>query len=89
LAQEEDKLINKELIEQKLPCQYWKFKNVFSKAASDILLPHWLYNYKIEIKQSKKNTLSFNPLYQQFIAKLKATKQYLIKHLGKGFIKSN
>jgi len=86
LAQEKDELINKELVEQKLLCQYWKFKDIFSKAASDILLSHWLYDYKIEIEQGKENTLSFSPLYQQSIAELKATKQYLIEHLGKGFI---
>ena len=81
--------MNEELVEQKLPRQYWKFKDVFSKAASNILLPHQLYDHKIEIEQGKENTFSFSPLYQQSIAELKATKQYLIKHLGKGFIKSS
>jgi len=81
--------MDEELVEQKLPHQHWKFKDVFSKAASDILLPHQLYDYKIEIEQGKENTLSFSPLYQQSIAELKAIKQYLIKYLGKGFIKLN
>ena len=89
LAQEEDKLIDKKLVKQKLPHQYWKFKNIFSKTVSNILPPHQLYDYKIEIKQDKENTLSFSPFYQQSIAKLKATKQYLIKHLSKGFIESS
>ena len=40
LALEEDKLINKKLVEQKLLCQHWKFKDVFSKAVSDILPPY-------------------------------------------------
>ena len=79
--------MDKKLVKQKLPHQHWKFKDVFSKTAFNILLPHWLYNHKIEIEQSKKNTFSFSPFYQQSIAKLKATKQYFIKHLDKGFIK--
>ena len=37
LAQKKDELTDKELVKQKLPCQYWKFKDVFSKAVSDIL----------------------------------------------------
>ena len=87
MAQEENEFTNKELVKQKLPHQYWKFKNVFFKTASNILPLYQLYDHKIKIKQGKENTFSFNPLYQQFIAELKATKQYLIKHLGKGFIK--
>jgi hypothetical protein len=35
-----DELTNKELVNQKLPCQYQEFKDVFSKAASDVLPPH-------------------------------------------------
>jgi len=44
--------------------------HVFSKAVFDILLPYQSYNYKIEIKQGKENTLSFSPIYKQSIAKL-------------------
>jgi len=32
--------MDKELVEQKLPNQHWKFKDVFSKAALDILPPY-------------------------------------------------
>ena len=60
---------------------------MFSKTVSNILLPHQLYNYKIEIKLGKEDTLSYNPLYQQSTAKLQAIKQYLINNLDKGFIK--
>jgi len=60
----------KELVEQKLPNQYWKFKDVFSKAALNILPPYRPYNYKIEIDQGKESTLSFSPLYPQSIAEL-------------------
>jgi len=49
LSRQESKLINKELVEQKLPNQYWKFKDVFSKVVSDILPPHQPYNHKIKI----------------------------------------
>ena len=79
--------MDKELVDQKLPLRHQKFKDVFSKAASNILPPYRLYNYKIKIKQGKENTLSFSPLYKQSITKLKVIKQYLINNLGKGFIK--
>jgi len=32
--------MDKELVEQKLPYQYREFKDVFSKAASNMLLPY-------------------------------------------------
>ena len=59
----ESKLIDKELVEQKLPRQYWEFKDIFSKAVSDILPPYQLYNYKIKIEPDKENTLSYSPLH--------------------------
>jgi len=79
--------MDEELVEQKLPYRHQKFKDVFSKAASDILPLYRPYDHKIKIKQGKENTLSFSPLYKQFITKLQATKQYLINNLNKGFIK--
>ena len=55
---------DKELVDQKLPYWYKEFKDVFSKAAFDTLLPYWLYDHKIEIKPDKENTLGFSPLCQ-------------------------
>ena len=74
-------------MEQNLPYEYQKFKNIFSKVVFNVLLPHQLYNYKIKIKPSKEDTLSYSPLRQQFIVKLQAIKQYIINNLGRGFIK--
>ena len=78
--------MDEELVDQKLPYWYKEFKDVFSKTASDILPLYWLYNYKIEIKPDKENTLGFSPLCQQFTAKLQAIKQYIVENLYKGFI---
>ena len=83
----ESKLIDKKLVEQKLPYQYQEFKNIFSKAVSNMLPPHQPYNYKIKIKPDKKSTLSYSSLRQQSTNKLWATKQYFINNLNKGFIK--
>ena len=52
-----------------------------------MLLPYRLYNYKIEIEPDKENTLSYSPLRQQSTNELRATKQYIINNLNKGFIK--
>ena len=87
LAQEKSELIDKELMEQKLPYKYQKFKDVFLKAAFNILPPHRLYDYKIKIKLGKEDTFGYSPLHQQSMAELQATKQYLIDNLDKGFIK--
>jgi len=56
--------MDEELVELKLYHRYLDFKDVFLKAISDILLPHWPYNYKIEIELSKEDTLNYSPLYQ-------------------------
>jgi hypothetical protein len=56
-------LENQELIEQKLPQQYYDFKDVFSKAASDLLAPHWPYDLKIKLEEGKAQGLKFSPLY--------------------------
>ena len=87
LTQEKSKLMDKELVEQKLFYKYQKFKDIFSKAASNILPPYRLYNYKIEIKLDKEDIFNYSPLRQQFTAELQAIKQYLINNLDKGFIK--
>jgi hypothetical protein len=55
--------MDEELVEQKLPHQYQKFKDVFSKTASNVLPLHQLYDYKIEIKPSKKDTFNYSPLH--------------------------
>ncbi len=86
LAQEEDELTDEELVERKLPHQYREFKDVFSKAASDMLPPHRPYDHKIEIEPDKENVLGYTPLREQSIAELQATKQYIVDNLAKGFI---
>ena len=40
-----DDLTDEELVKEKLPRQYREFTDVFSKAASDILLPHRPYDH--------------------------------------------
>ena len=50
-----------------------------------MLPPYRLYDYKIQLEAN--NSLGFSPLYQQTTEELKATKQYLIDNLYKGFIK--
>ena len=54
--------MDEELVEQKLPYRHWKFKDIFSKAASDILPPYQPYDYKIEIEPDKEDTLGYSPL---------------------------
>lgn len=75
---------DEELVERLLPTIYTDYKDAFSKAASDKLPPHRTYDHKIQLEAN--NSLGYSPLYHQSTDKLKATKQYLIDNLDKGFI---
>ena len=70
LNRKKTEFMDEELINQKLPNWYKEFKDVFSKAVSNTLPPHQLYNHKIKIKLDKENTLGFSPFRQQFAAEL-------------------
>ena len=88
LATDQD-LTDEQLIDLKLPAQYLQFKDVFSRTASDTLPPHRLYDHKIELEGEQEAALSYSPLRQQSAEELLATKQYIIEHLGKGYIDSS
>jgi hypothetical protein len=59
----------------------------FSKATLDVLLPYYLYDYKIELEVD--HTLSYKPLYSYSTEELIVLKKYLLENLNKGFIKSS
>ena len=70
-------------VKEKLPHQYWKFAEVFSKAASDQLPLHKdKVDHNIVLKE--ENNLTSSPLYT--LKQLKLVKAYLKDHLKKGFI---
>jgi hypothetical protein len=79
-------LLKVEVKEPFVPDLYIKYINVFLKAASNILPPYRIYNYKIQLKKEVKGNLRYSPLYKITIAKLKAIKKYLLENLDKGFI---
>ena len=85
LAQEE--LSNKELIEQKLLHQFSNYKDIFSKAESNILPLHHLYNLKIELKGNPN--LGYSLLRYYMLEELQVYKQYLVENLSKGFINNS
>src|SRR5438876_2073627 len=78
---------NEKLINQKLPHQYHDLRDIFSKAASDILPLHHKYNLKIKLERD--HNLGFSPLHQYSAEELRACKQYLVENLSKGFIDSS
>jgi transposase InsO family protein len=69
---------------KKLPPQYHKWVDVFSKEASDTLPPSRGYDHHIELEE--RNTLGYSPLYKMSVEELEAAKQYLVDNLRKGFI---
>jgi transposase InsO family protein len=71
-------------IQAKLPAEYERFRDVFSKVASDLLPPHRSYDHKITLEEPLPN--HFSPLYRQSTEELQATKEYLLENLKKGFI---
>jgi RNase H-like domain found in reverse transcriptase/Reverse transcriptase (RNA-dependent DNA polymerase)/Integrase zinc binding domain/Integrase core domain/Retroviral aspartyl protease len=81
---EEDTLEHWEEVRKKLPKEYLPFSDVFSQAASDKLPPSRSYDHRIHLESD--HTLGYSPLWSQTTEELKATKQYLLDNLDKGFI---
>ena len=73
-----------DLIKRKLPGIHRDYADVFSKSESDQIPPHRIYDHKIQLEAPLPN--AFSPLYRQSTEELKATKQYLLENLEKGFI---
>ena len=88
IIQDREELLEdeKELL-VKLPSKYRDYVDVFSKAASNTLPPHRAYDHQIQLEAD--NTIGYSPLYRQTTDELKATKQYLLDNLSKGFIEAS
>ena len=52
---------DEELVKRLLLSIYLSYKDIYLKAASDILPPYYTYNYKIQLETN--NPLGFSPLY--------------------------
>jgi hypothetical protein len=63
---------------------YYDYLNVFSKEASDMLLPAQPYDHKIEL--ITESSIGYYPLYKMSLEELEAAKQYIQENLNKGFI---
>jgi hypothetical protein len=74
----------RERMREKPPSLYEGYSECFSKVASDVLPPHRPYDHKITVE--KDTILGYTPLYNQSTDELRATKQYLLENLDKGFI---
>ncbi len=74
-------------VKAKLPSKYHDYLDVFDRAMTDQLSPHRPYDHKIEL--TGKKTSSRSRLYHMSDYKLQKVKNYLIKHLNKGFISSS
>ena len=86
-----EELMKQELIQQQLPPQYMEFSDVFSKAASDEMPPHWSSDYCIHLKDdsSPEQIIGHGLLYKQSWEELEASWDYIINNLLKGFIGSS
>jgi len=58
----------------------------FEGLKSEALPKHQSWDHEIPLEPGK--TLNFEPIYQQFAAKLQHLKKYIDKNLAKGFIQS-
>jgi hypothetical protein len=88
-----DKLANKdeetrEQILDKLPKEYQKFANVFSKIKNGLLPPHRPIDHKVELLPDAA-PLRAHPLYSMSIDQLIALKEYLTETLRKEWIVPN
>ena len=68
----------------KLPKEYHRFLNVFSKQEADTLPIHCSYDHKIPLEDGKQPT--FGALYRMSQDELKVLQKYLDDHLSNGFI---
>ncbi len=57
---------------------------MFSKVASNVLPPHYEYDYQIQLEQAYD--LKYSPLYKMTQEELLVVKEYLLNNLDKGFI---
>jgi hypothetical protein len=70
-----------------LPKKYREFADVFSKKASNQLLPHCTHNHKIQLENADSlNDIGYSPLYYYSAVKLEEVKRYITENLDKGFI---
>ncbi|SLM34769.1 retrotransposon nucleocapsid protein [Lasallia pustulata] len=68
----------------KLPKEYHKFLNIFSRQEADMLPVHQSYNHKIPLEDGKQPI--FRAFYGMSQDELKVLQKYLDDHLSKGFI---
>jgi hypothetical protein len=59
--------------------EYYNLINVFSKSALDKLLPHRLYDHKIQLESDL--LIGYSPLYKQTTEELQAIKEYITENL--------
>jgi len=74
-------------VKAKLSLKYYDYLDMFDRAMIDQLFSYRFYDYKIELID--KRTFSRSRLYHMSDYKLQKMKNYLIKHLNKGFIFSS
>ena len=71
-----------------VPKEYHEFLDVFSKEASDMLLPHSKYNHQIRLLEGYRDQGN-SLLSKMSESKLQLVKKFLEEHLKKGFIKAS
>ncbi|QRV87091.1 Transposon Tf2-1 polyprotein [Ceratobasidium sp. AG-Ba] len=71
-------------IQESLPKPYWDYSSVFDLVEVNTSPPHWPYNMRIELKDSK--IPPFGPIYSLSQNKQAALVNYIDRNLAKGFI---
>ena len=79
---------NDELIDAKLPPQYFEFRELFSREASD-QIPEHRTNVDHKIELTAENNLTIEPLRRLTDDQLTEVKKYILENLHKGFIEAS
>ena len=89
--QEQENAAEWEQIQQKLPAQYQRYVDVFSKRASDEMPSHQPNDYQIGLEEghTSEQIIGYSPLYKQSVKGLTAAHDYIIDNLSKRFIGSS
>ena len=64
--------------------KYYKLTNIFSKSKAEVLIPHYLYDFKINLEEITQSLVS--TIYSLSVFKQKALKKFIEKNLNIDFI---
>ena len=67
-----------------VPSKYYEFTDIFSRTKAEVLIPHYSYDLKINLKEGAQSLVS--PIYSLSVSKQEALKEFIEENLNTDFI---